>query len=97
MAFEKTTVPPTGLARRLYETRKDASLSIRKAGVMLGTSAQTVFSWERGTHEPSAGALKNICRRYRVSADWLLFGDDAPVYRDFTLDCVEDVRGIAGL
>ncbi|MCL1939573.1 MAG: helix-turn-helix domain-containing protein [Desulfovibrionaceae bacterium] len=42
----------------------------------LGIHAQTLYMYEKGKRQPDLGTLRNICDKYHVSADWLIFGDN---------------------
>ena len=66
MAMEVT------LARRIREVRTEAGLTQTQFGKMLSVSQDTVSLWEKGKSAPTAEYLTAICRRFGVSADYLL-------------------------
>ena len=65
---------------RLREIRKDHGDTQESLGKKLGYATPTVSKWEQGETEPGLEALKQICRMYEVSADYLLgLTDDDPL------------------
>jgi transcriptional regulator with XRE-family HTH domain len=69
---------------RLAAARKDAGLTQADLGLGLGTdgadaSKSVVYGWEKDQHYPRVDQLMLICRKLRVSADFLLFGDEVVV------------------
>lgn len=51
--------------------RQAAGLSQRRLGLMLDTTADHVWKWERGWHEPRPATLKRIARTLQVPVDAL--------------------------
>ncbi|MBS6831204.1 MAG: helix-turn-helix transcriptional regulator [Desulfovibrio sp.] len=43
--------------------------------VTIGVSRGSLSAYERDESQPAAEVLKEICTKYKVSADWLLFGE----------------------
>lgn len=65
---------------RLRESRKDHGDTQESLGKKLGYATPTVSKWEQGETEPGLETLKQICRMYEVSADYLLgLSDDDPL------------------
>ena len=65
---------------RLREIRKDHGDTQESLGKKLGYATPTVSKWEQGETEPGLETLKQICRMYEVSADYLLgLSDDDPL------------------
>lgn len=65
---------------RLREIRKDHGDTQESLGKKLGYATPTVSKWEQGETEPGLETLKQICRMYEVSADYLLgLTDDDPL------------------
>ena len=60
------------IGERLAEIRKDFGEKQGELAAYLCVSLSTVRSWERDKSAPSHEALVAICKRYRVSADYLL-------------------------
>ncbi len=65
---------------RLREIRKDHGDTQESLGKKLGYATPTVSKWEQGETKPGLETLKQICRMYEVSADYLLgLTDDDPL------------------
>ena len=65
---------------RLRDIRKDHDDTQESLGKKLGFSTPTVSKWEQGKTDPDLETLKQICRMYEVSADYLLgLTDDDPL------------------
>ena len=65
---------------RLRDVRKDNGDTQETLGKKLNVATPTVSKWEQGLTEPSFDILKQICRMYQVSADYLLgLSDDDPI------------------
>ncbi len=60
------------IGERLAEVRKDHGEKQAELAAYLCVSLSTVRSWEQDKSSPSHEALVSICRRYQVSADYLL-------------------------
>jgi DNA-binding transcriptional regulator YiaG len=48
------------IAQQIKTARKAAGLSQHKLGVVIGTTGQTVWTWEDGRQLPSAGWLQKL-------------------------------------
>lgn len=68
-------------------------------GVRFGISRNTVTRYESGGRDPDAGFIVALCKRYNVSANWLLLGDDyknkekkSDKPQSFSAECTIDER-----
>lgn len=69
------------IGERLAEVRKDHSETQADLAKNLGVSLSTVRTWEQEKNAPSHEMLVTICKRYRVSSDYLLgLSDVDPAY-----------------
>ena len=57
---------------RLKEIRKERNLTQKDIYTLLNVSANCYASWEQGRTEPDIKNIKNLCKIYNVSADYLL-------------------------
>lgn len=62
------------LGQRLYALRKYRNLSLQELADETGISRSNLNRYERDTSKPTTEYLKMLCRFYRVSSDYLLFG-----------------------
>lgn len=60
------------LAKRIRELRTDAKLSQEQFGALFSVSQDTVSLWENGKSCPPCEVVVGICRKFGVSADYLL-------------------------
>lgn len=60
------------IGERLAEVRKDHGEKQSELAAFLCVSLSMVRSWEQGKSSPSHEALVSFCKRYQVSADYLL-------------------------
>lgn len=58
--------------KALRGTRSQASF-----GKDLGVSQPTVRNYENNDRLPDTDFIKNVCNRYNVTADWVLFGKES--------------------
>lgn len=69
------------IGERLAEVRRDYRENQNELAESLHVSLATVRSWEQDKSAPSHEALVAICKRYHVSADYLLgLTDTDPSY-----------------
>jgi hypothetical protein len=61
-----------GFSQRLFELSKGISLA--RVGSMTRTHPETVRRYMVGMSKPSLEFVVGVCRGFKVSADWLLFG-----------------------
>ena len=60
------------IAERIKEVRTDHKLSQSAFGEMLEVSQDTVSLWENGKSLPALEYLIALCKRFSVSADYIL-------------------------
>ena len=69
------------IGERLAEVRKDHGETQADLARILGVSLSTVRTWEQEKNSPSYQVLITICKRYKVSSDYLLgLSDVDPAY-----------------
>lgn len=69
------------IGERLSEVRRDYGENQSELAEYLCVSLSTIRSWEQDKSAPSHEALVAICKRYHVSADYLLgLSDMDPSY-----------------
>ena len=65
---------------RLKEFRKDNKLTQNKLAQMLNTNQSVIANYERGRNPIATPFLYTICKKYNISADYLLGKTDNPKY-----------------
>ena len=65
---------------RLKEFRKEKNLTQEKLAKILNISRTTITEYERGTNIIATPFLYTICKKYNISADYLLGKIDNPKY-----------------
>ena len=65
--------------RRLKEFRKENKLTQEKLAKLLNTSHSVISSYEKNNTLISTGYLYTICKKYNISADYLLGKIDNPM------------------
>ena len=73
------------MGERIANLRHAAGLSQAELGKLLGVSASAVGMYEQGRREPPLSILVSLCRHFRVSADYLLTGQQEKDRQTFTL------------
>lgn len=58
---------------------------------MIGIHRNTLVRYETGAGPPDADFISMICQRFKVSADWLIFGADRDVKEPSQLDSKQNV------
>ncbi len=66
--------------KRLKEFRKDNKLTQVKLAEMLNTVHPVITNYENGKHLIATPFLYDICKKYNISADYLLGKIDSPKY-----------------
>lgn len=66
--------------QRLKNFRKELKLSGKEFGNILNTTDGTLYGYERGRYLIATPFLYDICKKYGVSADYLLGKIDEPKY-----------------
>lgn len=59
-------------AEKLKEARKNKKLSQEKVAEILNIARSNISKYENGNLEPTMQTLKEFCKLYEVSADYLL-------------------------
>lgn len=62
------------LGQRLYALRKYRNISLQELSEATGISRSNLNRYEHDDSKPTSEFLKILCRFYRVSSDYLLFG-----------------------
>lgn len=65
-----------GIARRIWRIRRGARLTQKEFAQQIGVSATAVSQWETGEWPPKVDALARISKRFNVTIDELVFGED---------------------
>lgn len=67
-----------GVKLRIHETRRKNGISISHMANVMNVSLMAAYKWERLDTQglPSIDHIVELCRRFRISADWLLFGNE---------------------
>ena len=76
----KNEINFTLAGERLKEIRKEMKLTQSKLADSLGCSYGTIAGYERGRYLIATPFLYQICKTYRISADYLLGKIDNPKY-----------------
>lgn len=81
------------IGSRLREARKKAGLTQEAAAEKLGIPKyQTISAYENDKNAPKLETLKDFCRLYGVTSDYILFGSEKSVIKsvkDYLLQLVE--------
>lgn len=68
----------TESGNRLKELRKEYNINQTKLATFLNTTFTNISSYERGINIISTNYLYSICKKYHISADYLLGRTDSP-------------------
>lgn len=68
------------LSKRLKDFRKENKITQKKLAQELNTSQSTIADYERGKNMIPTPFLYNICKKYNISADYLLGRINNPKY-----------------
>lgn len=63
---------PGTFGRLLHDSRVAHSWTIDEVAEMIGTSRQTIISWEKNRHRPRGAAALRLCELYGLEADEFL-------------------------
>ncbi len=66
--------------KRLKEFRKENKITQIKLSLLLNTAFSTISSYERGVNSIATSFLYTICKKYNISADYLLGRTNDPKY-----------------
>ena len=78
--FTNTEINSLLSGQRLKEFRKDNKLSQVKLAALLNTVQPVIANYENGKHLIATPFLYQICKKYSISADYLLGKIDSPKY-----------------
>lgn len=86
----------TDIHERLKYLREQLNLTTRAFGAAINMSGGAITNMEKGTRNITERTIRDICREYNVSSDWLINGEE-PVFNDVTdeLDIDDDVKHLA--
>lgn len=73
------------IGTRLKLIRKRNHLKLHEAGALFDITAQTLSRYENGQRTPDNDFLEAFGRYFKLSGDWLLYGEP-PIYRAADLD-----------
>ena len=76
----KKEISKTLISSRLKELRKKNNLTQNKLAQLLNVSRTTITEYERGRNLIATPFLYTICKKYNISADYLLGRTDEPKY-----------------
>ena len=66
---------------RLKELRREKGKTQKELANILGTTDDSIYSWEKGRSQPDIKMIRKLCIFFGVSADYLL-GLEDNVYTD---------------
>jgi transcriptional regulator with XRE-family HTH domain len=62
----------TIFSNRLKELRQENNLTQKQLAAAIGTTDDSIYSWEKGRSEPNCDMICALCNFFEVSADFLL-------------------------
>lgn len=63
------------IGERLKQSRENANISRKEASEAVGIGTTTLQQWEVGNREASIETLAKLAQLYKISLQWLIFGD----------------------
>ncbi len=63
-------------AVRLREQRLEKGLKQKQLAEAVGTTDDSIYSWEKGRSQPSVEQIRLLCRCLNISADYLIGLED---------------------
>lgn len=88
---------------RLKQKREEAGLSSKEMAELIGVAPSTYSQYENGHREPDVIKIKAIISILKISADYLLFGNDYPfehqnsilsLYNQLDIEDKAEIRGM---
>ena len=76
----KSEIDKKESGKRLKEFRKEKKLTQNKLADILNTTHSTITDYERGRYYIATPFLYTICKKYKISADYLLGKIESPKY-----------------
>lgn len=58
--------------QRINDLIEDGNIQVQELSEKLGVTRQQIGRWRKGTSEPGAYKIKELCKTYGVSADYIL-------------------------
>lgn len=84
LTSEKIHIPSNNdysiITKRLKEFRKEQKLTQEKLAKLLNTNKSVICNYEKGRYMIATPFLYTICKKYHISADYLLGRTDTPKY-----------------
>lgn len=72
-----TKIPLQGFTARLRDAWEESELSQGQVAAVCGVNRKAICAYVNGVSVPDATTLGKMCKLFKVSADWLLFGGRA--------------------
>lgn len=82
-------------AEKLKEARKNKKLSQEQVAEILNISRSNISKYENGNLEPTIQTLKEFCRLYEISSDYLLDLNDTKKRIENKISINQENNGIA--
>ena len=76
----KNSVDMAPFSVRLKELRTEMRWTQGELALLINTTSDSIYSWEKGRSEPSIAMICALCSIFEVSADYLL-GMDTKKFR----------------
>jgi transcriptional regulator with XRE-family HTH domain len=73
---KKKMTLPSSIGARIKAIRYVAGISQNNLAQALGFSTRSLIGWEKDVTDPPLAVIRQLCRDYDVSSEWLLFGTD---------------------
>ena len=61
--------------QRVERTRNKFNHTREELAEYIGTTPKIVYNVEKGISEPNLMFIEKVCKRYKLSADYLILGD----------------------
>ena len=65
------------IGKRIQALREAQNLKRKDIANLLGISEGNLYSMENNKTNPSAAALMKLAKHFKVTSDWILFGDQS--------------------
>lgn len=64
------------IGQRIEKLRLKYNHTREELASYIGVSSKIVYNVEKGISEPNLNFIIKVCKRYKVTSDYLIFGDD---------------------
>lgn len=64
------------LGNRVEKLRLKFNHTKEELAEYIGTTSKVVYNVEKDISEPNLNFIIKVCKRYKVTSDYLIFGDD---------------------